>query len=120
MRFWASQRLLENALRRAAAPLQGTWLMRAYLKALGAKIGAWATFRMTNLMLTPDMLVVGAGAHVGDAANLVPSYAADAETIVVGRIELGQQARGPGPNLRVVTHPCTLLWGMGFAPVRPC
>ncbi len=93
VRFWASQRLLENALRRAAAPLQGTWLMRAYLRALGAKIGAWATFRMTNPALAPDMLVVGAGAHVGDAANLVAAHAIDAETVLVGRVELGPQAR---------------------------
>ena len=95
VRFWASQRLLDTAMRRAAAPLQGTWAMRAYLRALGAKIGAWATFRMTNVLLAPDMLVVGPGAHVGDAANLVASYAADADTVVVGRVELGQQARVP-------------------------
>ena len=101
MRFWASQRLLENALRRAAAPLQGTWAMHAYLRALGANLGTWATFRMTNAPLAPDMLVVGPGAHVGDAANLVASYAADADTVVVGRIELGQQARALAWSLLV-------------------
>ena len=98
VRFWASQRLLENALRRAAAPLQGTWLMCMYLRALGAKIGAWATLRMTNPALAPDMLVVGAGVHVGDAANLVAAHALDAETILVGRIELGSQARHLQPS----------------------
>ena len=96
MRFWASQRLLDIALRRAGAPLQGTWAMHAYLRALGAKLGAWATFRMTNALLVPDMLDVRAGAHVGDAANLVARYSADADTVVTGCIELGQQVLIPG------------------------
>jgi hypothetical protein len=96
VRFWASQRALEGAMRRAAGPLLGTWAMRAYLRALGARLGAWATIRMTNLQLVPDMLDIGEGAHVGDAANLCASYALDAETVVVGRIEMGAQARLPG------------------------
>ncbi len=84
-------------MRRAAGPLLGTWAMRAYLRALGARLGAWATIRMTNLQLVPDMLDIGEGAHVGDAANLCASYAVDAETVVVGRIEMGAQARLPAP-----------------------
>ena len=125
VRFWASQRLLENALRRAGAPLQGTWAMHAYLRLLGANLGAWATFRMTNSLLVPDMLDVRAGAHVGDAANLVATYAADADTVVVGRIELGQQVCVPAPNasLRCILclgHKSARLLMLVYSELRYC
>lgn len=48
MRFWASQRLVENAFRRFVAYAQGTWLTSVWLRCLGAKVGSWATFRFCN------------------------------------------------------------------------
>ena len=62
MRFWASQRLVENAFRRFVAYAQGTWLISIWLRCLGAKIGSWVTFRFCNCQVCAQQqsgLVIG-------------------------------------------------------------
>ena len=92
VRFWLSQRAIEGAFRRFASYLQGTWFMSLYLRALGAKIGAWVTFRYCNLLIAPDMLDIGEGTHVGDLANIITSCALDASAVLVAPVQIGKQA----------------------------
>ncbi|KAK9904717.1 hypothetical protein WJX75_001194 [Coccomyxa subellipsoidea] len=91
VRFWASQRLVENAFRRFVAYAQGTWLISIWLRCLGAKIGSWVTFRFCNCQTAPDMLNIGDGTHVGDMANMVSSLAIDASSMLVAPIDIGKQ-----------------------------
>ncbi|CAL8464659.1 g4194 [Coccomyxa elongata] len=91
VRFWASQRLVENAFRRFVAYAQGTWLVSVWLRCLGARIGSWVTFRFCNVQTAPDMLNIGDGTHVGDMANMVSALAIDADTVMVAPIEIGKQ-----------------------------
>lgn len=92
MRFWLSQRAIEGAFRRFAGYLQGTWFMSLYLRALGAKIGSWVTFRYCNQLIAPDMLDIGEGTHVGDLANIITSCALDASAVLVAPVQIGKQA----------------------------
>ena len=69
----------------------GTWCMSVYMRALGAKVGSWVTFRYSNVQTAPDMLRIGDGTHVGDLANMVPSCALDADSILVAPIDIGKQ-----------------------------
>ena len=92
VRFWLSQRAIEGAFRRFASYLQGTWFMSLYLRALGAKIGAWVTFRYCNQLIAPDMLDIGEGTHVGDLANIITSCALDASAVLVAPVQIGKQA----------------------------
>ncbi len=97
VRFWASQRLVENAFRRFVAYAQGTWLVSVWLRCLGARIGSWVTFRFCNVQTAPDMLNIGEGTHVGDMANMVSALAIDADTVMVAPIEIGKQVGAIGP-----------------------
>jgi fatty acid synthase len=67
--------------------------MNAYMKALGATVGPWVTFRVSNIQTVPDMLHLGEGTHVGDMANMVASLALDAASTLVAPIEIGKQVR---------------------------
>lgn len=57
VRFWASQRLVENAFRRFVAYAQGTWLISIWLRCLGAKIGSWVTFRFCNCQVCAQQTI---------------------------------------------------------------
>ena len=62
VRLWAASRMVEVAYKRIVFHVAGTWAMNVYLRALGAKIGAWANLRAgTCLPLLPDNLTIEAG-----------------------------------------------------------
>lgn len=67
--------------------------MTVYMRALGAGVGSWVTFRYSNVQTAPDMLRIGEGTHVGDLANMVASCALDAGSVLVAPIQIGKQAR---------------------------
>ncbi len=57
----APQRAVELGYKRFVMLTLGTWGVNAYLRALGARIGAFATIRFGNPILAPDMLDLGRG-----------------------------------------------------------
>ncbi len=61
LRFWLAQRAVELGYKRFMMLALGTWGVNAYLRALGARIGAGATLRFGNPILAPDMLDLGRG-----------------------------------------------------------
>ena len=62
VQLWAASRMVELTFKRFMMMCSGTWAMNYYLRALGAKIGAWSTFRLgLCLPLLPDSIELGAG-----------------------------------------------------------
>lgn len=62
LRIWAATRMVEVAFKRFMTLLSGTWAMNVYLRALGATIGDWATFRLGMcLPLCPDQITIQDG-----------------------------------------------------------
>ncbi|KAK9916399.1 hypothetical protein WJX75_002178 [Coccomyxa subellipsoidea] len=92
LRFWLAQRAVEMGYKRFAIMCMGTWAINVYLRAMGAKIAKEVNIRFGNMMLTPDVLDIAEGVHIGDTANIVTSMALDADRVLVSKIEIGQQA----------------------------
>jgi hypothetical protein len=61
VRLWASQRFIEQAVRKFVVHAMGTWMFCVWLRALGAKIGSYVTVRFGNALTVPDLLVIGDG-----------------------------------------------------------
>lgn len=62
VRVWAASRMVEMAFKRFMTLLSGTWAMNVYLRALGASVGDWVSFRLGMcLPLCPDQLVIKDG-----------------------------------------------------------
>lgn len=62
MRVWAASRMVEMAFKRFVTLLSGTWAMNVYLRALGASVGDWVSFRLGMcLPLCPDQLTIKDG-----------------------------------------------------------
>jgi hypothetical protein len=54
--------MVELAFKRFMMLCSGTWAMNAYLRALGAKLGDWSTFRLgLCLPLLPDPINIQSG-----------------------------------------------------------
>ncbi|EIE19942.1 hypothetical protein COCSUDRAFT_58179 [Coccomyxa subellipsoidea C-169] len=92
LRFWLAQRAVEMGYKRFAIMCMGTWAINVYLRAMGAKIAKEVNIRFGNMMLTPDMLDIAEGVHIGDTANILTSMALDADRVLVGKVDIGQQA----------------------------
>ncbi|CAK0786732.1 hypothetical protein CVIRNUC_009946 [Coccomyxa viridis] len=89
VQLWAASRMVELTFKRFMMMCSGTWAMNYYLRALGAKIGAWSTVRLgLCLPLLPDSIELGSGVHVGDMANLVYCCAIDGESSVTAPVRL--------------------------------
>ncbi|EIE19938.1 hypothetical protein COCSUDRAFT_44339 [Coccomyxa subellipsoidea C-169] len=100
LRFWLAQRAVEMGYKRFAIMCMGTWAINVYLRAMGAKIAKEVNIRFGNMMLTPDMLDIAEGVHIGDTANILTSRALDADRVLVGKVDIGQQASAePGADL---------------------
>ena len=62
VQLWAASRMVELTFKRFMVMCSGTWAMNYYLRALGAKIGAWSTVRLgLCLPLLPDSIELGSG-----------------------------------------------------------
>lgn len=62
VQLWAASRMVELTFKRFMMMCSGTWAINYYLRALGAKIGNWSTFRLGMcLPLLPDSLELGSG-----------------------------------------------------------
>ena len=62
VQLWAASRMVELTFKRFMMMCSGTWAMNHYLRALGAKIGAWSTVRLgLCLPLLPDSIELGSG-----------------------------------------------------------
>lgn len=62
VQLWTASRMVELTFKRFAMLCSGTWAMNYYLRALGAKIGNWSTFRLgLCLPLLPDSMDLGSG-----------------------------------------------------------
>ena len=62
VQLWAASRMVELTFKRFMMMCSGTWAMNYYLRALGAKIGAWSTVRLgLCLPLLPDSIELGSG-----------------------------------------------------------
>ncbi|EIE23140.1 hypothetical protein COCSUDRAFT_47508 [Coccomyxa subellipsoidea C-169] len=89
VRIWTASRMVELAFKRFMTLLSGTWAMNVYLRALGATVGDWVSFRLGMcLPLCPDQITIKDGVHVGDMANLVCTYAIDGERSVTAPVTL--------------------------------
>jgi fatty acid synthase len=54
--------MVEVAFKRFMMMCSGTWAMNVYLRALGAQVGDWATFRLgLCLPLLPDSIHIQSG-----------------------------------------------------------
>ena len=62
VQLWAASRMVELTFKRFMMMCSGTWAINYYMRALGAKIGDWSTFRLgLCLPLLPDSLELGSG-----------------------------------------------------------
>ena len=62
VRIWAASRMVEMAFKRFMTLLSGTWAMNLYLRALGASVGDWVSFRLGMcLPLCPDQVIIKDG-----------------------------------------------------------
>ena len=70
----------------------GTWAMRAFMRALGAKIGRHSRLRVSYCVPhLPDCLTLGDGVHFGDFAAMPGSILLDGERVWTGPIRLSDQ-----------------------------
>lgn len=62
VRIWTASRMVELAFKRFMTLLSGTWAMNVYLRALGATVGDWVSFRLGMcLPLCPDQITIKDG-----------------------------------------------------------
>lgn len=90
-RLWLTHALLAGAHAKVGVFLSGTPAAAAYLRALGATLGARASVRGVNAVMDPDLLLVGDAAHLGDCARLLTSVV---DVPRGGRRTVGQATAG--------------------------
>lgn len=74
LKTWLRHRLTVSCHLRFARLLSGTEAFCWYLRLLGAKVGKHCSIRAINPISDPELVIIGAGVHLGDFSRIISGF----------------------------------------------